>query len=265
MRNARNVFGGLKPALLAIVVFCAFFVMTGCGLIYYVKPEGTPSNEEITTGYYDMGLKVSTTADAIEGIVNPEYELLSQTKLVIAASGAKKDGYKSWLKLVGFDENEKAARRKCLVIEDEMPKTLFALPRSTAYMEYQMVLDDALKTAPYANQSAKLMAILKDLQKKSGKDIAAVSKDNKTANKCGVIFNQSLYAAIRYLENSAAETENLATTGGVSFSHPSFDKGIIRMGLDYDTATVQIKIGSSAKKWRLSFEKSIQNQGAIEW
>jgi hypothetical protein len=263
MKDEKIIFNGLKLTLLAAAVVSVSFSLSGCGIIYYVKPEGAPSNAEITVGYYDVSLKASTAADAIYEITLPEYELLSQTKRVVAASGEKKDGYKCWLKVAAFDENEKAAKRKYLVIEDEMPKTLFARPRSTAYIECQMAIDKDLQNAPYANQSAKLLAILKDLQKKAGKDIAEVNADNKTIRLCGGLLNQSLYAAIRYLENSLAETEKLNTTGGVSFSHPSFDKGTIWVGIDYDIFTVQIKIGSSVKKWRLSFEKDIENQGVV--
>jgi hypothetical protein len=263
MKDEKITFDGLKLPLLAAAIVSALFSLSGCGLFYYVKPEGAPSNAEITAGYYGISLKVSTAADAVDEIILPEYELLSQTKLIVAASGEKKSGYKSWLKVAAFDENEKTARRKYLVIEDEMPKTLFARPRASAYIEYQMVIDKDLQNASYTNQSAKLMAILKDLQKKAGKDIAEVSANNKSARLCGGILNQSLYIAAMHLENSQAEIDKLNTTGGVSFSHPSYDKGTIWMGIDYDVATVQIKVGSLTKKWRLSFEKNIENEGVV--
>ncbi len=118
------------------------------------------------------------------------------------------------------------------------------------------------KTAPYANQPAKLLAILNVLQKKAAGDIAEVSADNKTIRLCGGLLNQALSAAITHLESSPAQTAQLSSNG-VNFSHPSLNEGKIQMGIDYDIAIVQIKLGSYVEKWKLRFEKEIEKEEPV--
>jgi hypothetical protein len=263
MKNKKNAFNKLILTLSAAALLFTLLSTSGCSVVNLVKIEGPPSNAEIISGYYGITLKVSSATDSLDEILLPGYELPSQTKRIIAASGQKKGGYKSWLKVAAFDENEKAAKRKYLVIEDEKPKTLFAQPLASAYIECQMVIDKELQDAPYANQPAKLLAILNGLQKKAAGDIAEVSADNKTIRLCGGLLNQALSAAITHLESSPAQTAQLNSSRGVNFSHLSLNEGKIQMGIDYDIATVQIKLGSYVKKWKLRFEKEIEKEEPV--
>jgi hypothetical protein len=258
LNNTKNF--GLKFVFKCSVLLAVLFTLSGCSVVNLVKIEGPPSNAEIISGYYGITLKVSSATDSLDEILLPEYELLSQTKRVIAASGQKKGGYKSWLKVAAFDENEKAAKRKYLIIEDEKPKTLFAQPLASAYIECQLILNKELQNTPYANQSAKLLAVLKDIRKTTAGDIAEVSADNKTIKLCGGLLNQALSAAITHLETSPAQAAQLNTDTGVSFTHLSLNKGKIQMGINHDVATVQIKLGSYVQKWKLRFEKDVEKE-----
>jgi hypothetical protein len=258
LNDAKN--SGLKFIFKCSALLAVLFMLPGCSVVNLVKIEGPPSNAEIISGYYGITLKVSSATDSLDEILLPEYELLSQTKRIIAASGQKKDGYKSWLKVAAFDENEKAAKRKYLVIEDEKPKTLFAQPKASAYIECQLTLDKELQDTPYSNQPAKLLAVLNSFRKKTAGDIAEVSADNKTIKLCGGLLNQALSAAITHLETSPAQAAQLNTDTGVSFTHLSLNEGKIQMGIDHDIATVQIKLGSYVQKWKLRFEKDIEKE-----
>ena len=263
MKNKKNAFNKLIPTLSAAALLFTLLSPSGCSVVNLVKIEGPPSNAEIISGYYGITLKVSSATDSLDEILLPEYELLSQTKRIIAASGQKKDGYKSWLKVAAFDENEKAAKRKYLVIEDEKPKTLFAQPKASAYIECQLILNKELQNTPYANQSAKLLAVLKDIRKTTAGDIAEVSADNKTIKLCGGLLNQALSAAITHLETSPAQAAQLNTDTGVSFTHLSLNEGKIQMGIDHDVATIQIKLGSYVQKWKLRFEKDVEKEKPV--
>jgi hypothetical protein len=264
MKKQKITVNVLKFTLLSTIVF-SLLSLTGCSVINFAKKEGPPSNAEIIGGYYRITLKISAAADTLDEITLPEYEQLSQTKNVVAAAGQKKGGYKTWTKIVAFDENESTAKRKYLILEDEKPKTLFSSPNASAYIECQMVISKDVQDAPYANQTAKLIAVLKDLQKKTSKDIAEVSADNKIIKVCGGLLNQSLYTATSYLQASPSETAKLNSAEGVKFSHISLDQGVIHMGIDYDIVTVQIKLGSFTKKWKLSLEKDIEKEEPLVW
>jgi hypothetical protein len=111
---------------LLVLICCSF--LCGCAVLEFVTPEGSPSNEEISESYYQTELKKSDAADVLGTIHKPEYELLSQSKRVVASSGQKKKGYKTWFNMVAFDENGLTARRKYLFIVDERPKLLFVEP-----------------------------------------------------------------------------------------------------------------------------------------
>ena len=84
------------------LIFCV--LAAGCAVVEFLKPEGAPQNEEIVNIYGRTKLKVSSAADVMAVIQMPEYELLSQSKSVVASSGQKKKGYKRWFNMVAFDE-----------------------------------------------------------------------------------------------------------------------------------------------------------------
>ena len=109
--------------LLVLIGFCS---LCGCAVYEYAKPEEPPSNVQLFEDFYrKVELRKSSSADVLTVGGYWENELLSQSKRVVAWSGQKKKGYKSWLKMVACDENDSRANRKYLFIEDEKPKVLF--------------------------------------------------------------------------------------------------------------------------------------------
>jgi len=259
----------IKKHLLALAFTLIALNLVGCGnpadLIYFVKKDTAPTNADIISGYYGVGLRLSNSADVLDEMYMPEYELLSQSKTVIAVTGQKKKDYKKWLKMAAFDENETMAQRKYLFIEDEKPKTLFAEPRANAFFECSMVIDKQMLSKPYSNPSTRLLEILKKVQENTQKDLAQVSEDNHIIQVCGGMANQALTGAITKLQSSPADIVKINTVSGVKFSHLSLDEGVIQMGVEYDIITVKIKLGSYVKKWKIDFEKDIEEVEADVW
>ena len=98
------------------------FALCGCAVRDFLMPERPPYDAEIAQSYSQTELKISTSADVLATIHKPEYELLSQSRSVIASVGQKKKGREIWLNMVAFDENELTARRKYFFIVDEQSK-----------------------------------------------------------------------------------------------------------------------------------------------
>ena len=246
---------------LKIYVFSFLLLaLSGCPVVEYLTPEKpTRHNEQISECYSLIKLKTSTSAEVLEIIHMPGNELLSQSKSVIVSSGQKKGGYKNWLNMVAFDENEPTARRKYLLIADEKPKVLLVEPREGLIFNCEMVIGSDVLGKPYSNENARRLAILKQVQENVRKDTDEVSKDNKTIAVCGMLINQAIETVLLNLDESPALAARLDEPRGVKFEHTSFDKGKIQMVITDDIASVKMKLGSFARH----FEDERQNNANL--
>jgi len=238
--------------------------LTGCAtlnIIQLASPEGPPSGEDIFAAYDQIELNESTAADVLAVINIPEYELLSQSKSVIASIGEKKKGYKMWLKMTAFDEDGLTVKRKYLLVEDERPKFLFVEPWAYLKLDCQMALNDEIIDQPYANENARRIEILKETQQIIRGDIDQVTSDNKMISVCGMLINQAIETVLVKLDASPAEAVHLAEPGGLQFSHISYDKGKIRMTRDGNIVTLKIWLGSAVKR-KVSFKKQESFEGS---
>ena len=116
-----------KSRLLTLLLVVLSFVLSGCWVIDvkdFLTPEGAPKDAEIARAYYLTELRRSTAADVLPLVYMPYYALLSQSTSVLASQGEKKKGYKLWVNMVSFDENDLLAKRKYLMIADEKPKVI---------------------------------------------------------------------------------------------------------------------------------------------
>ena len=223
-------------------------------VVEFLTPEWPPSRSKIYRSYYQTKLKTSSAADVLAMIHMPEHELLSQSKSVVASAGQKKKGYKTWFNMVAFDENELTARRKYLFVADERPKTLFVEPWESLRFDCEMVLEREVLDKPYANESARRIAILKQVLENFRKDIGELSQDNKVLVVSKMLVNQALEATLVKLDSSPALAIRLSEPDGIVFSHMSFDKGKTRMVIGDDVVTVKTRLGSLAKKLKISIE-----------
>ena len=224
--------------------------LCGCAVVEFVMPEGPPKQEKLLASYSQTVLKESSSADVLSMIHMPEYELLSQSKSVIASQGQKKKGHKLWFNMVAFDENELTAKRKYFFVVDEKAKVLFE-PWAGLRFDCEMVLEKEVLNTPFANENARRIAILKQVQESVRADIKEVGSDNNKLDVCGMLVNQALEAVLAKLDSPAgspALAVKLSELEGLKFSHMSFGKGKIQMVVVDDIVRVKTRLGSSVKK-----------------
>jgi hypothetical protein len=185
---------------------------------------------------------------------------LSQSKSIIATAGAKNKGYMRWFKMVAFDENELKALRKYVFISDERPKQLFVEPWEGVYFDCKMVLPKEVLDEPYANENARRIAILKQVVTDLRKNTKEIGADNKEVETCGFVAAQGIETLLVVLNESAAQAARLSEPEGFEFEHTSYDKGRLRMIVENDAVSVDLRLGSFAKKSKVkvSFEGAIQ-------
>jgi len=216
--------------------------------VEYLKLEKPPYDEQLSQSYYQTRLKASTSVDVLATIHKPRYGLLSQSKSVVALSGQKKKGHKVWLKMVAFDEGSPeynlTAKRKYFFVVDEKPKSLWVQPKRRLRFDSKMVLEAEVFDEPYANESARRIAILRQVLKNVRKDIDEVGAQDKNLSICGILINQTLETILVKLDSSPLLASRLSTADGLDFDHITLGAGIIWMGVVGDTVNVRIRVDS---------------------
>ena len=235
----------------------AIFAFGGCAVVEFVRPNKPPHYRELRENYNTTKLKESTSAEVLESIHLPEYELLSQSKRVIASAGRKKRTYYSWFNMVAFDENKLAAKRRYLFMVDERPKVLFADPWAGVMYDSEMAVEADVLDEPYANENARRIAILKRVRANLHDDMKEVGSDNKTLATSGMLLNQAFEAVLVALDASPALASKLHEPAGVEFPHINLDKGKVQMLVADDIVTVKMMLGSFIPQ----FEKKRDKDG----
>jgi hypothetical protein len=246
----------MKAIRFSVLVSCV--LLSGCSIWGFVKPEGPPSNAQVYAVYRQTVLKQSTSADVLAAFGQPKYALLSQSKSIIALAGQKEKGYKTWLNMVAFDENELIARRKYVFIADERPRQLFVEPWEGVYFDCKMVLPREVLDEPYASENARRVAILKQVGADMRRDTSEVGTDNEVVEVCGMVAGQAIDGVAVKLSSSPALATRLTDPGGLEFEHAGFDKGLLRMAVEDDVVTVRIRLGSFAKKGKIGIEMEMR-------
>jgi hypothetical protein len=241
-------------ALRAVVLgLCCLFA--GCFLFAYEEP---PSNKQLYGMYKQTTLRQSTSAEILARfaeIETPKYALLSQSKSVVAVYGEKKSGEKLWFNIVAFDENELVARRKYVMIYDERPKQLFVRPWEGTDFGCQIVLPKDILDEPYADENARRIAILRQVEADLRKDTAEVGVDNKMISGCGMMLGQTMSDLLIRLDASPALAGRFGEPNGLNFEQRSaLDKGRLRMVVDNDIVTIRMQLGSFMQRGKLGFD-----------
>ena len=234
----------MKTRLLILV---AFVFLSGCSVIEFTLPEKPPSDAEILETYNRIQLTTSTATDVLATINIGKYELLSQSKSVIASAGQGKKGYRQWLKMVAFDEDQLTVMRKYLFIEDEKPRVMFVAPRAGSKFNCRMVLGSEILDKPYVSENTRRIAILGHIIEQIRRDIDQVGSDNKTIVVSGMMINQSLEAVLTKLNSSPAYAGELNKPSGLQFEHIGYDKAKIQMIIEGNIASIKLWTGSYVK------------------
>ncbi len=235
--------------------------LTGCELHSEITemawPEELPTKQQIAERYEQITLKSSDAAEVLDLIHTPEYELLSQSKSVIASSGVRKQTQNVWVTMVGFEEDTLSATSKYLLIMDENPKTMFTDPRAYMILKCQAVISEEVLSEPYADGNAKRIAVLENLHEVTLNNFDEIKSDNKEIQTSKMLVNQTFSTVLTALEASPAKAIELKESEGFDFTHPSLDKGNIKMTLENDVVDVDVRLGSVLKKIKLSREREI--------
>ena len=252
----------MKAAKAGLVLCGLLFCLSGCvalDVVEFVNPEGPPDPNSTLDGYHSLVMNQSTSGQALTAIYLPEYELLSQSKNVIVSVGQKKHkGFKTWFKMVAFDELSQAAERKYLFIVDERPKYLFTSPWEMAILDCQVVIPAQVQARPYGNINAKRIAVLESILENFRKDFSEVKRDNKELTTRGMMVNQSLETVLVLLRESPAMAEYLDDEEGLMFQHINMDRGRIKMVIEDEIVSVYMMLGSVTKT-RVDLEKFINS------
>jgi hypothetical protein len=244
----------VKALKAVVLVLCC--LVAGCSVVTFFTPEGPPSNKEIYSLYRQTILKQSTSANVLSALGTPKYALLSQSKSIVALAGDKdkKQGKKMWFNMVSFDETELIAKRKYVFISDDRPKQLFVEPWEGVDFGCQIVLSKDFLDEPYANENARRVAVLRQVEADTRKDTSEVGADNVMLSLCGMMAGQGMDAALTKLSVSPAIASRFGEPNGVEFEHIGFDKCRLRMVIDNDVVTVRMRLGSFGKDEKISFE-----------
>jgi hypothetical protein len=235
---------GLKLKPFCFGLCFLVFGLSGCAVVEYFKPEKPPYDEQLSQSYYLTQLKLSTAADVLGVINRPEYELLSQSRSVIASSGQKKKGREIWFNMAAFDENTLTAKRKYFFLVDEKPKSFWVQPKRILNFDSEMVMGAELFNEPFANENAKRIAILKKVLANVRRDMAEVAPEHKNLNTCGMLINQTIETVLVKLESSPLLAAKLNPMEGLDFDHITLGPGTIWMGIVGDIVNIRIRIDS---------------------
>ena len=236
----------MKALRAAVLVMCC--LVAGCEAVVLVTPEGPPSNKQIYAQYKQTTLKQSTSADVLSRFGTPKYALLSQSKSIAALAGTTKENHKIWFNMVTFDENDLMAKRKYYFISNERPKQLFVEPWEGMDFGCQMVLPKEILDAPYADENARRIAILKKVDADTRKDTTEIGADNTILNIGGMMAGQGIEGLVTKLDASPALAARLSEPNGLEFDHINLDKGKLRMVINDDIVTVKMRLGSYEKR-----------------
>jgi hypothetical protein len=234
----------LKLKVFNFVLCFLVFGLCGCAVVDYFKPEKPPLDEQLTENYENTILKVSRAADVLAVIHKPQYELLSQSKSVIASSGQKKKGHEIWFNMVAFDENAMTAKRKYFFLVDDKPRNFWVQPKRRLKFNSEMVMGPELFDQPYVNDNAKRIAILKKVLANVRSDIDQVRAEDKNISTSGMLINQTIKTVLDKLESSPALATRLNPAGGLDFDHITLGAGKIWMGASGDVVNVKIRVDS---------------------
>ena len=262
-RKARAVRG--IPCLAALLLTAA---LAGCAPESYMWPDELPY-AKLAAPYNATTLKASTTLDVLNVAQDPaqqvrrkdvEAVLLTQGDTAVAYSGRSKDGQKTWLNVVVFDEYRMTAKRKYFIYVDERAQTApghevwylpwFVLPpRAAVFFDSEFTVDPEILTTPYATEEAQRIAVVRWLAEQFANDVAALmggpnkpTQGNEYILTSGMMVRQVFQGALTELDKSPDLAKNLSDEQGIEFPHLSLTSGRLRLLVDNDVAATTMRV-----------------------
>jgi hypothetical protein len=255
---------GTARAILYIGALLFAAVGSGCSALEYLPTEQLPY-EKLAFPYENTHLKTSATLDVLNLARAPQYQLpqdkveemlLTQSDTAVAFSGRNKDGRKSWVTLVVFDEYRLTAKRKYFFLVDERaevaptPKDELLIPQKAGIaFDSQFVIDPEILTTPYATEEAQKVAMVRWLAEQYQKDVAALigsfdapARGSALIPKAAMMMRQTFTGLLVELNKSPGLAQKLADAKGVQFPHISMKKGRARLLTQDDLAALTLRV-----------------------
>lgn len=229
----------IKLVCLTVALTAVLFV-SGCGV-------PLESYQPIFDRYYSTTLKLSTSADVLAMIQDPDTEMVTQSDSVVAAWGVKgKKDSTHWFNMVAFDQDQMNAVRKYGFILEELRPDWNRTPKPALRLDASYVLDADVLDAAYASNNEKLVEILKEAQERFEADAQELTFDSKSFRNSTIMVQQAFNSVLYKLAHSPAYAAKLPLYEGLGFDHPILDESYIRMVIEDDIVKVKIKCG---KPW----------------
>ena len=227
----------MKTTVLCITL-TAVLALSGCSPLEKYEP--------VFDRYYSTTLKLSTSADVLAMIQEPDTELLSQSESVVAAWGVEgKKDRTHWFNMVAFDEEQMNAVRKYGFILEERNWWWNSPPAPALRLDGAMVMDAEILEAAYASKNEKQVEVLKAVKKAFSADAGELTFDSRSLRNSTDMVKQALKSVLTKLDHSPAYAAKLPLYEGVAFDHPTLGESYIRMLIEADIVKIKIKCGKA--------------------
>ena len=226
----------MKTTLLCITL-TAVLALTGC-------VDSLGNYEPVFDRYYSTTLKLSTSADVLAMVQEPETELLSQSESVVTAWGVEgKKERTHWFNMVAFDEEQMNAVRKYGFFLEERHWGWNVAPAPALRLDAAMVMDAEILEAAYAGNNEKQIEIIKAAKEAFTRDAAELTFDSRSLRNSTDMVKQALKSVLYKLDHSPAYAVKLPLFEGMAFDHPTLGESHIRMLIEGDIVKIKIKAG----------------------
>ena len=227
----------VKTTLLCITL-TAVLALSGCSPLEMYEP--------VFDRYHSTTLKLSTSADVLAMVQEPETELLSQSESVVAAWGVEgKKDRTHWFNMVAFDEEQMNAVRKYGFILEERHWWWNSPPAPALRLDAEMVMDTEVLEAAYAGNNEKHIEIFKAAKEAFSADALELTFESRSFRNSTDMVKQALKSVLLNLDRSPAYAIKLPLVEGMAFDHPTLGESYIRMLVEGDTVKIKIKCGKA--------------------
>ncbi len=226
--------------LFLVTAVLAALCLTGCS-------DSLDKYEFIFDRYYTTTLKVTTSAAVLATTQDPDTELLSQSESIVALWGKEgKNDRTHWFNMIAFDEDAMTAARKYGFILEETTVGINRTPTPALRFDAELVVDEDVLDAPYANNNEKNIAVLKSAYKAYKADAQELTYDSSQLRSSAMMVNQAINTVLTDLLKSPAYASYLSRPAGLKFDHMTLGDSYMRMLIEDDTVKIKIKC---SKKW----------------
>jgi hypothetical protein len=236
----------MKKRIFFAVLFLLMLIFSGCG--YLEEPVDRmsfgpePQTAELPENYYAIEAGQSSAAEVLEVIHRPDYELMAQSESSIVSWGNGKKGYRMWLTMASFAEEDVTVTRKYFLAVDEKSYHLFAEDQKL-FFAVKAIISPELLERNFTSRDQRKITVLKRVFDNFKEDIRPLVSNGETLRSADLTVRQAVNGIITKLEQSPSLASRLVEKDGLKFDHITMGPGRVRMVILGDTAELMIKIG----------------------